>query len=152
MIQEMFKGRRSKAERRPAGRSSALLSLFNMAGRFGWARCRTGSGARRPTAIFFTLGPLLYVTLPYAGRIGSVALFVACAALILTMYGGGFATIPAYLSDLFGTQYVGAIHGRLLTAWSAAGVAGPGAGQLHPGVPDRPRGARPRRPTTSRCT
>jgi hypothetical protein len=65
------------------------------------------------------------LTLPYAGRIGSVALFVTAAALILTMYGGGFATIPAYLSDLFGTQYVGAIHGRLLTAWSAAGVAGP---------------------------
>ena len=76
-------------------------------------------------AIFFTLGPLLYVTLPYAGQRGSVALFVLCAALILTMYGGGFATVPAYLSDIFGTQYVGAIHGRLLTAWSAAGVAGP---------------------------
>ena len=80
-----------------------------------------------------------------------MALFVGCAALILTMYGGGFATIPAYLSDLFGTQYVGAIHGRLLTAWSAAGVAGPvlvnyiREYQIDRGVP-------PRRPTTSRCT
>ncbi len=70
--------------------------------------------------------------------LGSVALFVAIFCLILTMYGGGFATIPAYLADIFGTQFVGAIHGRLLTAWSTAGVAGTGSGQLHPGIPDRP--------------
>jgi MFS family permease len=75
--------------------------------------------------IFFTLASVLYATIPFAGRIGSVPLFVACALVILTMYGGGFATIPAYIADIFGTQFVGAIHGRILTAWSAAGVLGP---------------------------
>jgi MFS family permease len=102
-----------------------LLSLFNMAGRFGWSSLSDRIGRKVTYALFLSLGPILYLTLPYAGRIGSVALFVSAAVLILTMYGGGFATIPAYLSDIFGTQYVGAIHGRLLTAWSAAGVAGP---------------------------
>jgi hypothetical protein len=67
----------------------------------------------------------LYAAVPAAGAVGSVVLFVACFAVILTMYGGGFATIPAYLSDLFGTRFVGAIHGRLLTAWSTAGLLGP---------------------------
>jgi MFS family permease len=122
MIQEMFKG---VVKASAAAGFVGLLSLFNMAGRFGWSSLSDRIGRKATYAIFFTLGPLLYIGLPYAGRIGSVALFVGCAALILTMYGGGFATIPAYLSDLFGTQYVGAIHGRLLTAWSAAGVAGP---------------------------
>ena len=122
MIQEMFKG---VVKASAAAGFVGLLSLFNMAGRFGWSSLSDRIGRKATYAIFFTLGPLLYVALPYAGKIGSVALFVGCAALILTMYGGGFATIPAYLSDLFGTQYVGAIHGRLLTAWSAAGVAGP---------------------------
>jgi MFS family permease len=122
MIQEMFKG---VVKASAAAGFVGLLSLFNMAGRFGWSSLSDRIGRKATYGIFFTLGPLLYLTLPYAGRIGSVALFVAAAALILTMYGGGFATIPAYLSDLFGTQYVGAIHGRLLTAWSAAGVAGP---------------------------
>jgi MFS family permease len=96
-----------------------------MAGRFGWSSLSDRIGRKPTYGVFFTLGPLLYIALPYAGRIGSVELFVLCAALIISMYGGGFATVPAYLSDLFGTQYVGAIHGRLLTAWSAAGVAGP---------------------------
>jgi MFS family permease len=122
MIQEMFKGVVTPSA---AAGFVGLLSLFNMAGRFGWSSLSDRIGRKATYATFFTLGPLLYLGLPYAGRIGSVALFVSCAALILTMYGGGFATIPAYLSDLFGTQYVGAIHGRLLTAWSAAGVAGP---------------------------
>jgi MFS family permease len=122
MIQEMFKG---VVKPSAAAGFVGLLSLFNMAGRFGWSSLSDRIGRKATYAAFFTLGPLLYLGLPYAGRIGSVALFVSCAALILTMYGGGFATIPAYLSDLFGTQYVGAIHGRLLTAWSAAGVAGP---------------------------
>jgi MFS family permease len=122
MIQEVFKG---VVKASAAAGFVGLLSLFNMAGRFGWSSLSDRIGRKATYGIFFTLGPILYVTLPYAGRIGSVALFVAAAALILTMYGGGFATIPAYLSDLFGTQYVGAIHGRLLTAWSAAGVAGP---------------------------
>ncbi len=67
----------------------------------------------------------MYATAPFAGRIGSVALFVGLFCVILTMYGGGFATVPAYLADIFGTQFVGAIHGRLLTAWSAAGILGP---------------------------
>jgi MFS family permease len=122
MIQEMFKGRVMASA---AAGFVGLLSLFNMAGRFGWSSLSDRIGRKRTYAVFFTLGPLLYVTLPFAGRIGSVLLFVAAAALIITMYGGGFATVPAYLSDLFGTQFVGAIHGRLLTAWSAAGVAGP---------------------------
>jgi MFS family permease len=122
MIQEMFRGVVSAGA---AAGFVGLLSLFNMAGRFGWSSLSDRIGRKPTYAVFFALGPVLYVGLTYAGRIGSVILFVACAALILTMYGGGFATVPAYLSDIFGTQYVGAIHGRLLTAWSAAGVAGP---------------------------
>jgi MFS family permease len=122
MIQEMFRG---AVKPSAAAGFVGLLSLFNMGGRFGWSSLSDRIGRKATYGIFFTLGPLLYLTLPYAGHIGSVELFVAGAALILTMYGGGFATIPAYLSDLFGTQYVGAIHGRLLTAWSCAGVAGP---------------------------
>jgi MFS family permease len=122
MIQEVFKG---VVKASAAAGFVGLLSLFNMAGRFGWSSLSDRFGRKATYGVFFTLGPVLYLLLPYAGRIGSVTLFVGCAALILTMYGGGFATIPAYLSDLFGTQYVGAIHGRLLTAWSAAGVAGP---------------------------
>jgi MFS family permease len=138
MIQEMFKGRVTASA---AAGFVGLLSLFNMAGRFGWSSLSDRIGRKRTYGAFFTLGPLLYVTLPLAGRIGSVILFVAAAALIITMYGGGFATIPAYLSDLFGTQFVGAIHGRLLTAWSAAGVAGPvlvnyiREYQIHHGLP-----------------
>ncbi len=122
MIQEVFRG---TVKASAAAGFVGLLSFFNMAGRFGWSSLSDRIGRKRTYLAFFTLGPLLYVTLPYAGRIGSVGLFVIAAALILTMYGGGFATIPAYLSDIFGTQYVGAIHGRLLTAWSTAGVAGP---------------------------
>ena len=122
MIQEVFKG---TVKAGAAAGFVGVLSLFNMGGRFGWSSLSDRVGRKRTYAIFFTLGPLLYIALPYAGRIGSVALFVAAAALIISMYGGGFATVPAYLSDIFGTQFVGAIHGRLLTAWSAAGVAGP---------------------------
>jgi MFS family permease len=75
--------------------------------------------------VFFLLGILLYSTVPTLGHLGSIALFVAAFCIILSMYGGGFSTIPAYLRDIFGTLHVGAIHGRLLTAWSAAGVLGP---------------------------
>ncbi|MBW8771863.1 MAG: OFA family MFS transporter, partial [Gemmatimonadetes bacterium] len=122
MIQEMFSGRVAPAA---AAGFVGLLSLFNMAGRFAWSSLSDRFG-RRPTYFaFFTLGPLLYLLIPVAGTLGSIPLFVGSCVLILTMYGGGFATIPAYLADLFGTQNVGAIHGRLLTAWSAAGVAGP---------------------------
>jgi MFS family permease len=122
MIQEMFKG---AVKPSTAAGFVGLLSLFNMGGRFGWSSLSDRLRRKVTYGIFFTLGPILYVILPYSGHLGSVTLFVICAGLIISMYGGGFATIPAYLSDLFGTQYVGAIHGRLLTAWSCAGVAGP---------------------------
>ncbi|MFD1733512.1 hypothetical protein ACFSC4_23715 [Deinococcus malanensis] len=75
--------------------------------------------------MFFSLGAILYFLIPITGNIGNVALFVIASAIILTMYGGGFATIPAYLRDMFGTMNVGAIHGRLLLAWSAAAIVGP---------------------------
>jgi MFS family permease len=104
---------------------AALLSVFNIAGRIGWASLSDYIGRKRTYFIFFALGTVLYALAPFAGRIGSVALFVLIFCIILTMYGGGFATIPAYLADIFGTQFVGAIHGRLLTAWSAAGILGP---------------------------
>lgn len=122
MIQEMFQGKVTAAA---AAGFVGLLSLFNMAGRFGWASLSDRIGRKGTYAAFFTLGPIIYFLIPVTGRMGSVTLFVAACALVLTMYGGGFATIPAYLADLFGSQFVGAIHGRLLTAWSAAGVAGP---------------------------
>ena len=104
---------------------AALLSLFNIAGRIFWASLSDYLGRKRTYFIFFTLGTLLYAFAPTAGRLGSVALFVGIFCVILTMYGGGFATIPAYIADLFGTRFVGAIHGRVLLAWSAAGVLGP---------------------------
>jgi MFS family permease len=122
MIQEVFAGRVGAGA---AAGFVALLSLFNMGGRFMWSALSDRLGRKATYACFFTIGPLAYIAMPQAGAWGSVALFVACAAAILTMYGGGFATIPAYISDIFGTQFVGAIHGRLLTAWSAAGIAGP---------------------------
>ncbi len=104
---------------------TGLLSFFNILGRIFWASLSDFIG-RKPTYFtFFTLGMILYASAPYAGQIGSVALFVGLFCIILTMYGGGFATIPAYLADMFGTQFVGAIHGRLLTAWSMAGILGP---------------------------
>jgi len=104
---------------------AALLSLFNIAGRFFWASLSDYIGRKPTYFIFFALGTVLYASAPFAGKIGNVALFAGIFCVILTMYGGGFATIPAYLADLFGTQHVGAIHGRLLTAWSVAGVLGP---------------------------
>jgi MFS family permease len=104
---------------------AGLLSLFNILGRIGWASFSDVIGRKATYAVFFLLGFTLYAAAPWAGNAGHVALFVAICCIILTMYGGGFATIPAYLSDLFGTQHVGAIHGRLLTAWSVAGVLGP---------------------------
>jgi MFS family permease len=104
---------------------AALLSVFNIGGRIAWASLSDYIGRKRTYAVFFALGTALYAAAPFAGRIGNVTLFVVIFCVILTMYGGGFATIPAYLSDIFGTQFVGAIHGRLLTAWSAAGILGP---------------------------
>jgi len=104
---------------------TGLLSLFNIAGRFIWASASDYLGRKVTYFTFFTLGFILYATAPWAGHAGNLALFVGLFCVILTMYGGGFATIPAYLADMFGTQMVGAIHGRLLTAWSTAGVLGP---------------------------
>jgi MFS family permease len=104
---------------------TGLLSLFNIAGRIAWASCSDYIGRKATYFIFFVLGMALYGAAPSAGAAGSVALFVTLFCVILTMYGGGFATIPAYLADMFGTQMVGAIHGRLLTAWSVAGILGP---------------------------
>ena len=122
MIQEIFSGRVTPAA---AAAFVGLLSLFNMIGRFFWASTSDYIGRRNTYMVFFTLGILLYSTVPSTGRLGSIPLFVAAFAVILSMYGGGFATIPAYLRDIFGTMHVGAIHGRLLTAWSVAGVLGP---------------------------
>ena len=102
-----------------------LLSLFNIGGRFVWASFSDKIGRKLTYLTFFALGIALYAGSPWAAGIGSIALFVTFMGVILSMYGGGFATVPAYLADLFGTQFVGAIHGRLLTAWSTAGVLGP---------------------------
>jgi len=102
-----------------------LLSLFNIGGRFFWASFSDRIGRKLTYATFFALGIALYGLSPLAGHLGSQGLFVAMMCVILSMYGGGFATVPAYLADMFGTRFVGAIHGRLLTAWSTAGVIGP---------------------------
>ncbi|MBS7705101.1 OFA family MFS transporter [Chelatococcus asaccharovorans] len=102
-----------------------LLSLFNIGGRFFWASMSDKLGRKLTFSTFFGLGIVLYGLSPWAASIGSLALFVAFFCIILSMYGGGFATVPAYLADMFGTQFVGAIHGRLLTAWSTAGIVGP---------------------------
>ncbi|KAF1042494.1 OFA family MFS transporter [Xylophilus sp.] len=108
-----------------AGGFTALLSLFNIGGRFFWASLSDRLGRKRTYTVFFVLGGLLYASIPGSAAAGSVLLFVGAFAIILSMYGGGFSTVPAYLADLFGTQFVGAIHGRLLTAWATAGILGP---------------------------
>jgi len=102
-----------------------LISLFNIGGRFIWASSSDHLGRRPTYVIFFLLGMALYALASVAADWKSMAIFVACFCVIASMYGGGFATIPAYLADMFGTQFVGAIHGRLLTAWSTAGILGP---------------------------
>jgi MFS family permease len=102
-----------------------LLSLFNIGGRFFWASLSDKIGRKTTYFCFFGLGLLLYASAPTFAHWGSRALFVGAFCIILSMYGGGFATVPAYLADVFGTKFVGAIHGRLLTAWSTAGVVGP---------------------------
>jgi MFS family permease len=121
MIQEIFKGRVTASA---AAGFAGLLSLFNIGGRIFWASLSDRLGRKTTYGVFFGLGMLLYASAPTAGA-ASLALFVAIFCVILTMYGGGFATIPAYLADLFGAGQVSAIHGRLLTAWSTAGVLGP---------------------------
>ena len=122
MIQESFKGVVTPAS---AAGFVGLLSLFNMAGRFFWASASDAIGRKYTYYIFFALGAVLYYFVPELAATGKIALFVAAYAVILSMYGGGFATVPAYLADMFGTAFVGGIHGRLLTAWAAAGITGP---------------------------
>jgi MFS family permease len=154
MLQEVFGGRLlgldlhatlTTAQKAAIVASAAglvgLISLFNSLGRIFWASLSDYLGRKATYVIFFVLGIALYAALPTWGHMGLAAAFVASICIILTMYGGGFATIPAYLADIFGTQMVGAIHGRLITAWSVAGVVGPAliAGlrevQLANGVP-----------------
>jgi MFS family permease len=140
MLQEVFGGKligaaslgftqlddgQKKAIATIAAGFTGLLSLFNIAGRFFWASISDKIGRKLTYATFFTLGIALYALAPSAARAGSVAMFVGMMCNILSMYGGGFSTVPAYLADIFGTQFVSAIHGRILTAWSAAGVFGP---------------------------
>jgi len=122
MSQEMFPGRITAVA---AAGLVGLMSLFNMAGRFLWASTSDVIGRKHTYFIFFALGAVLYALVPSTGRSGNVVAFVLCFLVILSMYGGGFATVPAYLRDLFGTRYVGAIHGLLITAWSVAGILGP---------------------------
>src|SRR5579859_2704841 len=104
---------------------AGLLSLFNIAGRFFWASMSDKLGRKNTYFVFFILGMALYASVPTWAQSGSLVLFVLSVGIILSMYGGGFATVPAYLADMFGTKMVGAIHGRLLTAWSVAGIFGP---------------------------
>ncbi|ABE37858.1 OFA family MFS transporter [Rhodopseudomonas pseudopalustris] len=104
---------------------AGLLSLFNIVGRFFWASLSDHIGRKNTYYVFFLLGILLYALAPTLAAMGSKVLFVVAFGIILSMYGGGFATVPAYLADIFGTQFVGAIHGRLLTAWATAGIIGP---------------------------
>jgi MFS family permease len=108
-----------------AGGFTGLLSLFNIGGRFFWASLSDFIGRKSTYYTFFLLGIALYAGAPLAAHAGSKAFFVIAFGIILSMYGGGFATVPAYLADVFGTQFVGAIHGRLLTAWGTAGIVGP---------------------------
>jgi MFS family permease len=125
MIQDFFRegGETSVAAASAAG-FVGLLSLFNMAGRFAWSTTSDHVGRKNIYMLYLGVGVVLYATLALAGST-STFLFVVLAGVILSFYGGGFATVPAYLRDLFGPYQVGAIHGRLLTAWAAAGVAGP---------------------------
>ena len=102
-----------------------LISIFNIVGRIGWASFSDKLGRKTSYSVFFVLGSLLYLLTAYAAHTQSLGIFIISLCIIASMYGGGFATIPAYLADLFGTQFVGAIHGRLLTAWSTAGIIGP---------------------------
>ena len=104
---------------------AGLISLFNIGGRFFWASMSDKLGRKNTYYTFFILGIVLYALVPTFAATGNKVLFVFAIGIILSMYGGGFATVPAYLADIFGTQFVGAIHGRLLTAWATAGIIGP---------------------------
>jgi MFS family permease len=119
MIQNVFAGRVTAVA---AGGFVGLLSLFNMGGRFIWASLSDWIGRKMTYMVFFVLGAILYFFLPSTHNL---PLFVIIAGVLISMYGGGFATIPAYIKDLFGGFHVSAIHGRMLTAWSTAGILGP---------------------------
>lgn len=129
MVQEMFSeasvGADAAVDAAAAAVFVSLLSLFNMLGRFIWSSLSDYIGRKNTYSIFFIAGIMLYVFVPFAGSMGSFLLFTAAFAVIISMYGGGFATIPAYLRDMFGSKQVGAIHGRLLLAWSLAAIVGP---------------------------
>ena len=139
MLQEVFAGKLIGVdaiftELTPAQKTSiaaiaagftGLLSLFNIAGRFFWASLSDKIGRKATYATFFLLGFAMYASIPSMAEGANLALFVTFMCVILSMYGGCFATVPAYLADMFGTKFVGAIHGRLLTAWTAAGIFGP---------------------------
>jgi MFS family permease len=122
MIQEMFQGRVSAGA---AAGFVGFISIFNLLGRFFWSSFSDYIGRKMTYALYFSLGVALYCVVPTLGARGAITLFVGAVCFIFTMYGGGFATVPAYLRDMFGTLQVGAIHGRLLTAWSVAAIAGP---------------------------
>jgi MFS family permease len=120
MMQDLF--RKTALE---AGAVVSLISLFNMGGRFGWASLSDYIGRRNTYLTFFLVQPVLFIVIPGLASAGRWVPFEAALFTVFTMYGGGFATIPAFLADLFGTDNVGAIHGSVLTAWSAAAIAGP---------------------------
>lgn len=129
MVQEMFSDKVLGAGQGVTAAAAAgfvgLLSIFNMAGRFIWSSTSDKIGRKPTYMIFFALGTVLYLLVPLFGNLANLPLFIVATCIIMSMYGGGFATIPAYLRDLFGTANVGAIHGRLLLAWSAAAIVGP---------------------------
>ncbi|MGW2864477.1 L-lactate MFS transporter [Streptomyces sp. NPDC001205] len=124
MIRDFFAGTTSSVAAPAAAGFVGLLSLANMLGRILWSSASDVLGRKNVYRAYLGLGALMYLLIALTGN-ASKPLFIICAAVILSFYGGGFATIPAYLKDLFGTYQVGAIHGRLLTAWSTAGVLGP---------------------------
>ncbi|MFJ8198311.1 OFA family MFS transporter [Streptomyces sp. NPDC096152] len=124
MITDFFAGSTTPVSASAAAGFVALLSAANMAGRIGWSSTSDLIGRKNVYRVYLGVGALMYLLIALFGD-GSKPLFVLCALVILSFYGGGFATVPAYLKDLFGTYQVGAIHGRLLTAWSTAGVLGP---------------------------
>ena len=135
-----------------AGGFVSLLSLFNAGGRFFWASLSDYIGRKRTYFVIFALGMVLYGLAPTFAHMGSRALFVAAFCIILSMYGGGFATVPAYLADIFGTKYVGAIHGRLLDRLVDGGRRRPDGHRLHPRHRSSQPASRARWCTTAPCT
>ena len=130
MFQDMFLGAAVSDAQKTSNAAigagfAGLLSISNLGGRFIWSSISDRTGRKTVYCLYFILGAVLYALLPWAQQTQNKVLFVSLTAGIISMYGGGFATIPAYLRDLFGTYQVGAIHGRLITSWSVAAVIGP---------------------------